>query len=214
MTNNLDSVKTERSYHHGDLRTALLDAADALLAERGVDGFSLRETARRAGVSPAAPKHHFRDTRALLTAIASLAFDELAERLEAASGDPAADRRARIDAQGMAYVRFAMEQRARFDLMWRVALLDTADASYCRAGDRAFAALDRLVRGENAISLDHGDPRLAPSIACWSLVHGFARLAIDGAFGLERRALDQALDQLLPAVLAGITFRDDNPPIG
>ena len=67
MDDDLDSVKTpagaERAYHHGDLRAALIEAAEAVIAERGVDNFSLREAARRAGVSPAAPAHHFRDAR-------------------------------------------------------------------------------------------------------------------------------------------------------
>ena len=206
MTINLNSVKTARGYHHGDLRSALLAAAEGLLAERGVEGFSLRETARRAGVSPAAPKHHFRDTRALLTAIATLAFEDLAARLQAASSDAGIDRSLRIRAQGKAYVRFAVDQRARFDLMWRVPLLGAADEGYCRAGDQAFAALDSLVRGENAEPLEHGDPRLAPSIACWSTVHGFARLALDGTFGLEEDDIARAIDQLLPEVLGHLSL--------
>lgn len=201
MTPNLLSVKMARGYHHGHLRATLLEAAETLLTEKGVEGFSLRETARRAGVSSGAPKHHFRDVRALLTAIATLAFDDLAERLEAASSDRSADRMMRIHRQGTAYVRFAIEQRARFDLMWRVALLDMNDAERCRAGDRAFAAMDRLVRGEDADELEHGDPRMAPSIACWSIVHGFARLAIDGTFGLGLDAAKRAADALLPAIL-------------
>src|SRR5438445_6807467 len=140
MKGKLSSVKIEHAYHHGDLRAALLRAAEAILAERGVEGFSLRETARRAGVSSGAPKHHFRDVRALLTAIATLAFDELADRLEAANSERSADRKTRIHRQGAAYVRFALEQRARFDLMWRVALLDMNDPERRRAGDRALAA--------------------------------------------------------------------------
>lgn len=205
MAPNLPSVKITRGYHHGDLRATLLVAAESILAERGVEGFSLRETARRAGVSSGAPKHHFRDVRALLTAIATLAFDELADRLEAASSDRSADRETRIHRQGAAYVRFALEQRARFDLMWRVALLDMNDPERGRAGDRAFAAMDRLVRGEDAPELELDDRRMAPSIACWSMVHGFARLAIDGTFGLDVDAAERAADALLPAVLGHLS---------
>jgi AcrR family transcriptional regulator len=205
MSDNLLTVKMARGYHHGDLRATLLAAAENLLAEKGVEGFSLRETARRAGVSSGAPKHHFHDVRALLTAVATLAFDELADRLEAASAEHSMDRATRIHRQGVAYVRFALEQRARFDLMWRVALLDMADAERRRAGDRAFAALDHLIRGKDAPALEHGDPRMAPSIACWSMVHGFARLAIDGTFGLEADAAERAASALLPAVLGHLT---------
>ena len=78
MKPNVNSVKTgrrSRGYHHGALREALLEAAEALIGERGLDGFSLREAARRVGVSPAAPQHHFGDARGLLTAIATAGFD-------------------------------------------------------------------------------------------------------------------------------------------
>lgn len=152
-------------------------------------------------MSPAAPKHHFHDTRALLTAIAVRAFDDLATRLEAAGQDGPDDRATRIRAQGQAYVRFALNERARFDLMWRTALLDCEDAELDRAGERAFAALDRLVRGEDAPAFEPGDLAAAPSIACWSMVHGFARLALDGRFGLDEEAILRATDAMLPAVL-------------
>jgi AcrR family transcriptional regulator len=201
MKTNLSSVKIEGSYHHGDLRVALMKAAEDLLTEKGVEGFSLRETARRAGVSPAAPKHHFRDMRALFTAIATVAFDDLANGLEEASGECAQDRLVSIRRQGAAYVQFALKQPARFDLMWRIALLDTEDADYRRASERAFSALDRLVRGEDAVLIQKGDAAVAPTIACWSLVHGFARLALDGAFGRDPRERDRSISALLPAVL-------------
>jgi AcrR family transcriptional regulator len=200
MTDDLNSVKTARSYHHGDLRAALLAAAEALIAERGVDRFSLRETARRAGVSPAAPAHHFGDARGLLTALATDAFQKLGDALEAA--DSGGDRRAAAAAQGLAYVRFALAERAKFDLMWRYSLIDREDADYGAAAGRAFMLLDRAMRGPDA-PMPNGpsDPVLAPSIACWSTVHGFARLALDGAFGAGEDAAELAARQLLPAVL-------------
>jgi AcrR family transcriptional regulator len=200
MARNFDTVKIKPHYHHGDLRAALIEAAEGLLAECGPDRFSLREAARRAGVSPAAPKHHFHDARGLLTAIAVRAFDDLAARLEVAA-EGSDDRIECIRAQGRAYVRFALDERARFDLMWRTALLDGEDAELDRAGRRAFAALDRLVRGKDAVALARDDPATAPSVACWSMVHGFARLALDGSFGLDEKAAARAAEALLPLVL-------------
>src|SRR5687768_10873441 len=101
MDDDLNSVKTagsgQRTYHHGALRSALLSAAEALLEERGIDRFSLRETARRAGVSPAAPAHHFGDARGLLTAIATEGFQSLGDVLEAA--DVGKDRGERVRSQ-------------------------------------------------------------------------------------------------------------------
>lgn len=202
MADKLNSVKmvpASRSYHHGALREALVEAAEAVIAERGVDGFSLRETARRAGVSPAAPGHHFKDARGLLTAVATKAFHDFADALETASRQP--DREARIRAQGVAYVCFALANPAKFDLLWRKALIDGTDEAYGAAGGRAFAILDRAVRGDDAPSVASGDPALAPSIAAWSIVHGFARLAMDGVFGTEAGAADRAVDAMLPAVL-------------
>ena len=198
MTDDLNSVKTDaRGYHHGALRPALLRAAESVLADRGIDGFSLRETARRAGVSPAAPAHHFGDTKGLLTALATEAFRQFGDALEA--GDVGSDRTERIRAQGRAYVRFALAEPAKFDLMWRYALTDRDNPDYRAASSRAFTILDSLVRGKDATA--HDDISAAPSIACWSIVHGFARLALDGVFGTEPGEAEQAAETLLPVVL-------------
>lgn len=205
MIGDLNSVKSAssdgRAYHHGALRPALIEAAEAVIAERGLDRFSLRETARRAGVSPAAPAHHFKDARGLLTAIAAQAFADLAEALDAADRAAGPDREARIKAQGRAYVAFALDRPARFDLMWRKPLLDNDDPQLNEAGDRAFDVLDRVTRGKGAPGSGAIDPALAPSIAAWSLVHGFARLAIDGGFGAAPEAAESAAQSLLPLVL-------------
>ena len=197
MPDDLNSVKSERAYHHGALRPALIAAAEAVLEERGTHGFSLREAARRAGVSAAAPAHHFGDASGLLTAVAAGAFRDLGDALEAA--EAAGGREARIRAQGLAYVRFALANRARFDLMWRAALLDRDNPDYAQAAARAFLLLDRAVRGEEATEAP-GGPETAPSIACWSMVHGFARLALDGGFGTGPGAAEAAAEAMLPAV--------------
>lgn len=210
MSNDLDTVKSKhpdnRAYHHGSLRPALIAAAEAVIAERGLDRFSLRETARRAGVSAAAPAHHFGDARGLLTAIAVQAFADLADALDAADAAAGAEREARLKAQGRAYVAFALERPARFDLMWRKALLDNDDPQLQEAGARAFHVLDRVARGEGAPRSSATDPALAPSIAAWSLVHGFARLAIDGGFGADQDSAERASQSLLPLILERLRY--------
>ena len=120
MPRDLNTVKTSPAsdagavlrkgdqYHHGALRAALLTAAEAIIGERGIDGFSLREAARRAGVSPAAPQHHFGDARGLLTALATAGFAQLADALAAADAAAGPDREARTRAQATAYVAFAL----------------------------------------------------------------------------------------------------------
>ncbi len=194
---NLSSVympDTKSSYHHGDLRHALIAAAEAILLERGVEGFSLREAARRAGVSPGAPAHHFGDARGLLTAVATLGFENLCAVLEAANAETEGQgRRSRIVSQGKAYVRFALAQPAHFDLMWRREILDRDNPDYAMAGLKAFQLLYEAVTGVplavDCLSCDgppHMDPRV---IAAWSIVHGFAQLARQGTFDAETPGL-------------------------
>lgn len=195
MTIDPDTVKFP--YHHGSLRAALMDATEDILSEKGVENFSLREAARRAGVSPAAPAHHFGDRRGLLTAVAARAFEELCRTLaESAAGSPLA---ARVICE--AYVRFAADRPARFQLMWRASLLDQTNRAYRDAADRAFAILDRAVTGqERAIDLP-GSPELVPSLTAWCLIHGFANLMLDGVFGIEPADRELALHAVLPNVL-------------
>jgi AcrR family transcriptional regulator len=202
MKTNVNTVKIDanaRGYHHGALRQSLIEAAEAVIADRGVDGFSLREAARRAGVSPAAPAHHFGDARGLLTAVAAKAFRDFGDALENAESNAAQG--SQVRAQGFAYVRFALANRPKFDLLWRKALIDDSDPEYAAAGHRAFVLLDQAVRGPGVESSGPNDTAIAASIAAWSIVHGFARLAMDGVFGTEDGAAEAAIERLLPEVL-------------
>src|SRR5262245_53180879 len=109
------------AYHHGDLRAALVAAAEAILREQGVEAFTLRECARRAGVSHAAPAHHFGDARGLLSACAAAGFERLADSIEKSvvRAGPGADAVARLRAGSLAYIEFALHHRALFQLMFR-----------------------------------------------------------------------------------------------
>lgn len=174
MRDDLNSVKTARRYHHGDLREALLDAAEAVVTERGLEGFSLRECARRAGVSPAAPAHHFGDARGLLTALAMRAFASLTEAL--AELTPSADAEDDLRGLGAAYIGFAFDRPALFDLMWRRERLDREAPGFLDVADRAFDPLAQAVA-----RVVGGSPQAEDIVAAWSIVHGYARLALDGA---------------------------------
>ena len=150
------------TYHHGDLPTALLRAAGRTLEKRGIAALSLRETARRAGVSHNAPYRHFPDREALLAALAAEGFATLGERLR---GKPGRE-------LGEAYVRFALEQPQRFRLMFGGVLplgkypeLRTAAKGAYQALVDAFKELPR--------------PELAAA-AAWSMVHGLSHLLLDG----------------------------------
>jgi AcrR family transcriptional regulator len=199
------------TYHHGDLRHTLIDATEALLAERGAQGFSLREVARRSGVSPAAPAHHFGDAQGLLTAVATLAFDGLTAALEAGNARGGDDPVARLREQGVGYVGFALGYPGRFALMFRDAD-HAADEALQRSGQAAFRVLENGVRdlyglaADAPLALTHWNTLLA----IWSVVHGFAHLAIAGQFdrlapGTDRQAfVMQVVGPMLQQQLDGI----------
>ena len=117
-----------RPYHHGDLRQAILTAAVAALAESGPARLSLRDLARRAGVSHAAPAHHFGDKAGLLTAIAAEGYNLLADTLTAAQR-----RTADFLEVGVAYVRFAVDHRAHFEVMFHPDLYHPDDPEVATA---------------------------------------------------------------------------------
>ncbi|MDI5941527.1 WHG domain-containing protein, partial [Micromonospora sp. DH15] len=145
-------------------------AADEANPEAGPAALRLRDLARRAGVSPAAPAHHFGDTAGLLTALAVEGFDLLAGALREA-GDL-------LDA-GVAYVRFAVGHRAHFEVMFRPELYRRDDPEVAAARERAGAALRA---GVAALPRDGTDPdEEADALAAWSIVHGFATLWLAGA---------------------------------
>ena len=155
---------TMTTYHHGDLPTALLRAAGKSLEKDGIGGISLREAARRAGVSHNAPYRHFPDRGALLAALAAEGFAELGARLR---GKPGRE-------LGPVYVRFALERPQRFRLMFG-GVLPLAKYPELRAA--AGAAHQALVDAFR----DLPRPELA-AVAAWSLVHGLSQLLLDGHF--------------------------------
>lgn len=162
----------ERPYHHGDLRRAVLDAAERRLTATGIDGVTIRACARDAGVSPAAPIHHFGSLKGLLSALAARGFERLVARLDS---DLAAH-----DAGGTAvlvgaYVAFAVSAPKLFDLMWREDVLDPDD------GDLTMArriALERLQAHSQPAG--GGDDDRVRAIRTWSLAHGLATLLLHG----------------------------------
>jgi AcrR family transcriptional regulator len=185
-----------RPYHHGDLRTALLHAAEAELAARGMEAFSLRSVAKRAGVSHAAPAHHFGDVQGLLTALAAEGFRQFlaaqAAREAVAEPDPASQ----LVAAGMGYVDFAIARPTLFRLMWQS---DRPDFAENHLGQAARAAFQHLVEQVAAA----GGRSTADEASVWALAHGLADLLasnrLRGVGTLEPAARD--------AMVAGIIRR-------
>ena len=172
------------AYHHGDLRRALIETTLAMLTEEGAWNFTLREVARRAGVSHTAPYNHFTDKSALLAEVAALGFQKLQERMAAAArAHPRSARQALLAIAG-AYVRFGVEQPAHYRLMFGPELADkAAHPNLQAAGDATFAELtSALARGQASGEIRSG-PVQELALAAWSLVHGMATLFIDQRLG-------------------------------
>lgn len=162
------------TYHHGDLPTALLAAAAEILEKQGVEALSLREAARRAGVSHNAPYRHFADRDSLLAELAAQGFRDLGKAIAGRQGRE----------MGEAYVRFALSQPNRFRLMFGGRLELKRHASLDAASRATYEALVAAFRAEPSVA----EPEKAAA-AAWSLVHGLAHLLLDGHF--ESHAADR-----------------------
>jgi AcrR family transcriptional regulator len=203
------------TYHHGDLRRALLQATAEAISENGVSALSMRDLARRAGVSHAAPTHHFGDKAGLLTAFATQGYEELGKALSTswlASNS--------FLELGVTYVRFAVTRRAHFEVMFRPELYHAEDPELLRAkgrsADALYAGVAQLPDG--TLSKDRKPETTRPARegtaeaatqevrdagrAAWSMAHGFATLWLTGAFP------DREQD---PETLARALFSQLNP---
>jgi AcrR family transcriptional regulator len=171
-----DPEESARPYHHGDLRAALLAAAEAELAETGIERFSLRSVAKRAGVSHAAPAHHFGDTRGLLTALAAEGFTRFLATQHAREARAPRVPADLVVAAGLGYVEFAIAHSALFRLMFASERPDFADPALQAAARAAYAHLLEGIgelRGRDPV----GDPAgMTDVAAAWATVHGLADL--------------------------------------
>ncbi|WP_136708516.1 TetR/AcrR family transcriptional regulator [Agromyces sp. H66] len=178
------------AYHHGRLRESLIDAAVTAIEQEGLARLSLRDLARRVGVSHAAPAHHFGDREGLLTAIAADGFERLASVLEEAGDD--------FLEVGVAYVRFATSERGRFEVMFRPDLHRRDDPGLTAAMDRAGDVL------RSGAAAEPGDDR-TNGLAAWSLVHGLATLWNAGAISIDEGTEVEVVARAVAGVLFGRT---------
>ncbi len=194
-----------------DTRDRLVDAATALLAERGPSGFSLREAARRAGVSHAAPGYLFGDLRGLLTQVAVRSNARLTARMHRARRRHRTDPVAALVGVGRAYVGFAVDSPAEFRNLFGDHLdPDDPDVATSRL-EGAIPLVEALRALHPDADLD-SDAFAGRMLLAWATVHGTAVLAVDrripGGSAAARRAIDQILTQLLPAVTAPLPTPD------
>lgn len=191
------AARRNPTYYPGDLRADLVTAAAELIAERGADSVSLREVARRVGVSHAAPAHHFTDRTGLLTAVATQGFTRLRDEVaRARKGKP--DARG-IVAAGVAYVAYGSANWTVFELMFRSALL-RADAAYVDAGLAARGELEQAVTDAQRTGWAPGRPPDELVLTCWALAHGLAGLAAAGAIPAESTSVEAVVRSTVTAL--------------
>jgi AcrR family transcriptional regulator len=187
-----------RSYHHGNLREALIRAALELIARKGTAGFTFAEAARFAGVSPAAPYRHFRDRDELMANVALRGFEQFAGALARAWDDGRPDEFIALERLGKAYLEFARAEPAYYWAMFEAGVVVGANPSLREAGERAFAVLrgaaDKICAAMPAAGRP---PALMVALHIWAMAHGVASLfgRGDGA----QRALPMSPAELLEA---------------
>lgn len=193
----------EQPYHHGNLRQVLLEEAESMLSRVGADGLSLRQLAREAGVSHAAPSRHFRDKQALLDALAESGFLKMTSAMTRAVTEPPSPPRQRMSALAHAYVQFALEHRELLSLMYSTKHAPGATEQLLAAGQSAMdltvsVITDAMDSGE----ISDGDPTTIALVA-FSTFHGIATLAagqmLDGA------PVDVVVDAASNLLWAGLT---------
>lgn len=181
-----------RPYHHGDLKRALLDTAMQMLAEAGGWQFTLREVARRAGVSHAAPYKHFADKASLLAELALIGFDSLREALQRAQEAVPGDIEAEFAEMAKAYLDFGTGNAALYRLMFGA---EVASATRFHLDSRALGAFEIVIevleRGQSA-GLFRKSPVRGQAAACWAQMHGLTMLTLDGLLLPEKVGADAA----------------------
>lgn len=196
-------------YHHGALRTALLDAAEAILNRDGIGALTLRAAAREAGVSHAAPTHHFGDLTGLLTEMAASGFVRFRMHLQAEVETAGPDPKARLIALGRGYVGFARACPGLFQLMFRSERLDWSSPALSTAGEAAFALLTQDEPQVELQSASHGFQNLVLAMSRWSLVHGLSTLLIDGRLGpLAEKVPGADIEILIAQVLTRLALQE------
>jgi AcrR family transcriptional regulator len=170
----------KKDYHHGDLRRALIKAAEIELSLTGVEGFSLRRVAKRANVSHAAPAHHFKDAKGLLTAVATEGYARFAEQQKRCEELTTSTPEDRLLAQGVSYVRFADDNKALFRLMFSSDHPDFTNPGLADAAQAAFTTLADAVAAVSGAHPYQDEKAMERANAIWALAHGLAELLSSG----------------------------------
>ncbi len=194
--------KSDRAYHHGDLKRVIIETAQDMLREEKGWQFTLREVARRAGVSHAAPYKHFPDKSALLAELATLGFNEMGRQIALELERQFRSPHAEFIAASKAYIRFGTTTPSLYRLMFSADVDKSSFPNLDEAGNNAFALLLGILdRGQKSGALKK-QPVRAQAAAAWSLLHGFTMLSIDGQL-LHDKVGTKPIDVVLTCMLEG-----------
>lgn len=192
-----------RPYHHGDLKRVVIETAQEMLREDKGWQFTLREVARRAGVSHAAPYKHFPDKAALLAELAMLGFNELRTQIAEAVARPHRSARAELVAAAKAYIAFGTANASLYRLMFSADVDKAAFPKLDEAGAGAFSELVGILdRGQQSGAFKTRPVR-GQAAASWALAHGFTMLAIDGQL-LPEKVGPEPIDGVIASLLEGL----------
>ena len=203
-------------YHHGALHGALLEAAERVLERDGLAGLTLRAVAREAGVSHAAPTHHFGDLTGLVSELAAIGYRQFSAAMTTAAAAAGASLTEKATARAKAYVAFAQAHPGMYGLMFRAERLDMKRPALHEAANASFAGLAGAIGAsrheqisEEALSLDQA----AAIVRSWSLLHGFTMLLLDDRPPdvLRRSPKGADAETLLDAMLKMTVGRPSQP---
>jgi AcrR family transcriptional regulator len=199
-----ESARQRDSYHHGDLRQSLIDAAIALIQEGQMAQVSLREVSRRVGVSHNAPYRHFQDRDALLSAVSEQGFQRLQVATEQALVGTPVDGATRLNAIGYAYIQFALNNPAYYRVMFSLQN-DCQGEDLQRAMKGAFGVLVDVIQSGQESGVFRAAEALLMAEAAWAYVHGIAMLGIDGQLRpMEAQEFEQFLWRSLQLFIEGV----------
>lgn len=195
----------KKTYHHGDLKNALIKAGVEILAKEGVGGLSLRKVALKAGVSHSAPYAHFADKQALIAAISTEGFRQLYERMSAVAEEYKSRPEKQLIEVAWAYVQFAMDDPDRFKVMFSGVLEKEKDyTEFVAESQRNFQLVRMIVEANQASGTLRGGPSDLAALSVWGAVHGFVMLLLEGQIPhtiLEQKNLRELVEFQLKQVM-------------
>lgn len=188
----------KKTYHHGDLKNALIKAGVEILAKDGVSGLSLRKVALKAGVSHAAPYAHFADKQALIAAISTEGFRQLYERVSGVVEKYQGQPEKQLTEAAWAYVQFAMDDRDRFKVMFSGVLEKEKDyPDFVVESQRNFQLVKSIVEANQASGRLRGGDSALVALSAWGIIHGFLMLLLEGQIShavLEKMSLRELVE--------------------